>query len=98
MTDEQAVLFPEYPAKTKTKAIFKPTKVQKAILDVLWTEDRPMDEWDLYYALEGEVRLQKVAEDLDELGKKGLIKDTGQRGQWTKQGRTIFWRALDGEL
>lgn len=41
----------------------------------------------------GELSPQYVLSSLDTLGRRGLIRDTGERGRWTTRGRTIVWRA-----
>lgn len=90
MTAQQAVLFGPAP-EPKVKKPWRPTKDQRRIVQVMTEYGKPVTDDLLYHLLEGDLRPGMIAKHIDTLVKKGVVRDTGCRGQWTTQGRCIIW-------
>lgn len=91
-----ASLFPEWDAKhpppmKPPPKPWRPSRTQEQILTLLRNRG-PMDDQELVRAMLSDLTPKATLSALDTLGRRGLIRDTGERGQWTSRGRTTVWR------
>lgn len=93
-------LFPGWEAKVgldkrkpTKKPEWRPTATQQLVLKELVNLGEAT-ELEIYASLGGRVgTLSAVTAAIDVLAKRGLVVDTGKRGQWTRKGRMFVWRA-----
>jgi hypothetical protein len=70
--------------------------VQQMVLETL-IDRGPLTARAAAYELAGRVAVSRVADALRELAKLGFVRDTGQRGEWQRNGSVIVWAAVQDD-
>ena len=90
-------MFPEWDAQQGVKPRrvkpWKPSSNERVVHELL-SELASADEDTLHERLAGRVNKKQIAAAIDGLSRHGLVKDTGERGRWTRRGRLIIWAAV----
>lgn len=92
-----------HPKPKREPKLWKATATQERILNALARGPRSDRELHEYLvetwsdARPGQTTLAATQRAVDGFAKRGLVRDVGQRGQWTHKGREIIWHFVDAE-
>lgn len=92
MQDRLFDIPPIFPKKTK-KRPWHPSKDQTKILEVL--RKAPADSAAIFIALDCALKRSTIDSHLESLARRGVICDTGERGEWSVKGRRWVYRMVE---